>query len=413
MSRFHSKSKRRRERKVEIKAARRLQEPKVDIRWRQVPGDLLRWGELISAHRSALARKITVSAGFAIAAFVIGLLLAPLMIEFIFTGRSAAARVNGEELSLSEFARASDFARYRATRDLNALAAYRDALTSEDEVTLVAVQQAIEARRIDLLTVDFQAVDDLITGRLLQEKAQDDGYELPAAELDAEREAVLSSAGAFPAGITSPPDGADDRPLPVRVDEMLANLGLDRDTFEDILIGAVLNRHYVALAQEGVPDRLPQAHLRYIIAPSQEAGDAVVSRYRAGENWEELAQELSTPARDLVDGGDLGFVPVDLFDSRYSEAARDLDEGQVSEPQAVGAEFYVILLIEWDDDRVLTSEQRDRLETNAESDFRTQLFEAAEVEYLLTADGLEWAERHGLRNVGELDPAAEASPFQG
>jgi parvulin-like peptidyl-prolyl isomerase len=413
MSRFHSKSKRRRERKVEIKAARRLQEPKVDIRWRQVPGDLLRWGELISAHRSALARKITVSAGFAIAAFVIGLLLAPLMTEFIFTGRSAAARVNGEELSLSEFARASDFARYRATRDLNALAAYRDALASEDEVTLVAVQQAIEARRIDLLTVAFQAVDDLITGRLLQEKAQADGYEIPAAELDAEREAVLSSAGAFPAGITSPPDGADDRPLPVRVDEMLANLGLDRDTFEDILIGAVLNRHYVALAQEGVPDRLPQAHLRYIIAPSQEAGDAVVSRYRAGENWEELAQELSTPARDLVDGGDLGFVPVDLFDSRYSEAARDLDEGQVSEPQAVGAEFYVILAIEWDDDRVLTSEQRDRLETNAESDFRTQLFEAAEVEYLLTADGLEWAERHGLRNVGELDPAAEASPFQG
>ena len=114
-----------------------------------------------------------------------------------------------------------------------------------------------------------------------------------------------------------------------------------------------------------------------------------------------------------MDGGDLGFVPVDLFDSRYSEAARDLDEGQVSEPQAVGAEFYVILAIEWVDDRVLTSEQRDRLETNAESDFRTQLFEAAEVEYLLTADGLEWAERHGLRNVGELDPAAEASPFQG
>ncbi len=413
MSRFHSKSKRRRERKAEIKAARRLQEPKIDIRWQQVPGDLLRWGELIAAHRSALVRKITISAGFVIAAFVIGLLLAPLMIEFIFTGGSVAARVNGGEISMNEFARASDFARYRATRDLNTLAAYRDALASEEEVTLLAVQQAIEARRIDLLTVDFQAVDDLITGRLLQEKALADGYEIPDAELDAEREAVLCSAGAFPAGITSPPEAADDRPLPVRVDEMLANLGLDRDTFEDILIGTVLNRHYVALAKEGVPDRLPQAHLRYIIAPSQEAGDAVVSRYRAGENWEELAQELSTPARDLVDGGDLGFAPVDLFDPRYSEVAINLDEGQVSEPQAVGAEFYVILLIEWDDDRVLTSEQRDRLETNAESDFRTQLFEAAEVDYLLTADGLEWAERHGLRNVGELDPAAEASPFQG
>ncbi len=412
MSRFHSKGKRRRERKAEIKAARRLQEPKIDIAWRQVPGDLLRWGELISAHRSALVRKITVSAGFAIGAFVIGLLLAPLIVEFILTGRSAAARVNGEEISFNEFARASDFARYRATRDLNALAKYHDARATDDEVTRLAVQQAIEARRIDLLTVDYQTVDDLITGRLLRERALADGYEIPAEALDAELESILSPSEAFPAGSVTPPDVADDRLLPVRLDEMLANLGLDRDTFGDIVTDAILNRHYVALAKEGVPDRLPQAHLRYIIAPSQEAGHAVVARYRAGESWEDLARELSTPERDLVDGGDLGFAPIDLFDPLYAKAAGDLEAGQVSEIQAVGAEFYVILLVEWDADRALTSEQRDRLETNAETDFRTQLLEDVEIEYLLTAESLEWAGRHGLRNVGEVDPSLGPSPFQ-
>ena len=37
--------------------------------------------------------------------------------------------------------------------------------------------------------------------------------------------------------------------------------------------------------------------------------------------------------------------------------------------------------------------------------------EGAEIEYLLGADGIEWADRHGLRNVGELDPTLAAAPF--
>ncbi len=410
MSRLHSKGKRRREQKAEIKAARRRQEPKIDIRWRQVPGDLLRWGQLINPHRSALVRKITVSAGIAIAAFVVGLLLAPLLIEFVFTGRSAAARVNREDISLNKFAKVSDFARYRAIRDLNALAEYRDMLAPGDETSLLAVQQAIEVRRIDLLSVDFQTVDDLMTARLLRDRAVADGYTIPAADRDAEREEILSSEAAFPDG-HSPPERVDNRPLAVRVDEMLANLGLDRDSFEEILSGRLLNRHYMTEAKEGVPERMTQAHLRYIIAPTQEAADAVVARHRAGESWDELARELSTPERDLVDGGDLGFVPVDLFDPRYAEAAGGLEAGQVSEPQTIGAEFYVILAVAWEDDRELTSEQRDRLETEAETKFRAGLFEDAELEYLLSSDALDWAGRHGLRNVGELDPSVAASPF--
>lgn len=411
MSRFHSKGKRRREQKAELKASRRLQEPTFDIRWRQVPGDLLRWGELIRAHRAALVKKITVTAGIAIAAFAIGLLLAPLIIEFVITGRSASARVNGSDISLNEYARARDFARYRAIRDLNALAEYQATLAPDDLDALLAVQEAIDTRRIDLLSVDFLTVDDLLTARLLADRAIADHYEIPAWDLDAEREVMLSSARAFPPGVEFLREGTDDRPLPIRVDEMLADLGFDRDTFELLVRGAALSRYYESEAKAGIPEQVLQAHLRYIIAPSQEAADAVVARYRAGESWEDLAWELSTPQRDLVDGGDLGFIPVELFDSRYADAARGLQAGEISEPQPVGTEFYVILAVEWEDERALTAQQLSEMESKAESEFRSELFEGSEVEYLLSSDTLEWAGRHGLRNVGELDPSIGAGPF--
>ena len=411
MSRFHSQGKRRRQRKDREKTARRLETPVIEVGWRQIPGDLRRWNRLIGAHRTAITRKLAIAAGTLIAAFVIGLLLAPLMVEFVIKGRTAAARVNGAGISLTEFARTRDFTRYRAIADLNALSAYRAVLSAGTDTTPALIDQVIQDRRIDLLSVDFTTIDDIVAGRLLRAQAAADGYVIPPADLDAEREAQLSSPAPPSTSVGAPAVPGDPRPLPERVDEMLANLGLDRDIFENIVAGAVLDDHYADRARAEVPDSLRQGHLRFIVAPTLESAESVVARYRAGERWDDLAWELSTPARDLVDGGDLGFVPVDLFDPRYADAAAGLTPGEVSEPVAVIGEYYVLLAVEWQEDRSLTPEQLEQLREQAAEEQRSQLFEAAEIEYLLDTDAVEWAERHGLRNVGELDAAIAAPPF--
>ena len=411
MSRFRSKGKERRERKAELKASRRLQVPEFDVGWRKVPGDLRRWNQLIGAHRAALGRKLAVTGGTIIAAFVIGLLIAPLIVEFIILGRTPVARVNGADISHSEFAATRDFTRYRAISDLNLMVDYRDGLPAEDIETRALIDQLIQDRRIDLLSVDFTTIDDMVVSRILQERAAAEGYVIPADALDAERESQLTALGLPAAAGVPATESGDPRPLAERVDEMLAFLGFDRADFENIVAGEVLDRYYTGLARDAVPAAARQVHLRYIAAPSEEAAPSGVTRLAAGEAWDDLAGELSTPARDLVDGGDLGFSPIDLLDAFYTNAVATLGAGEVSAPIAVGEEFHVLLAVAWEEDRPLTADQIGLLQNTAATAFRSEFMEGAEIEYLLGADGIEWADRHGLRNVGELDPTLAAAPF--
>ena len=401
MSRFRSKGKERRERKAELKASRRLQVPEFDVGWRKVPGDLRRWNQLIGAHRAALGRKLAVTGGTIIAAFVIGLLIAPLIVEFIILGRTPVARVNGADISHSEFAATRDFTRYRAISDLNLMVDYRDGLPAEDIETRALIDQLIQDRRIDLLSVDFTTIDDMVVSRILQERAAAEGYVIPADALDAERESQLTALGLPAAAGVPATESGDPRPLAERVDEMLAFLGFDRADFENIVAGEVLDRYYTGLARDAVP----------AAARQEEAAQSVVTRLAAGEAWDDLAGELSTPARDLVDGGDLGFSPIDLLDAFYTNAVATLGAGEVSAPIAVGEEFHVLLAVAWEEDRPLTADQIGLLQNTAATAFRSEFMEGAEIEYLLGADGIEWADRHGLRNVGELDPTLAAAPF--
>jgi parvulin-like peptidyl-prolyl isomerase len=411
LSRFRSKGKERRERKAEQKASRRRQVPEFDVGWRKVPGDLRRWNQLIGAHRAALGRKLAVTGGTIIAAFVIGLLIAPLIVEFVILGRTPVARVNGAEISHSAFAATRDFTRYRAISDLNLMVDYRDGLPAEDIETRALIDQVIQDRRIDLLSVDFTTVDDMVVSRILQERAAAEGYVIPAEVLDAERESQLTALD-LPVAIGAvAPESGDPRPLPERVDEMLAYLGFDRADFESIVTGAVLDRYYTGLARDAVPDASRQVHLRYIAAPTEEAAQSVVTRLAAGEAWDDLAGELSTPERNLVDGGDLGFSPIDLLDPFYTGAAVTLAAGEVSTSIAVGEEFHVLLAVAWEEERPLTANQIGQLQNTAATAFRSEFMEGAAIEYLLGANGIEWADRHGLRNVGELDATLAAAPF--
>ena len=148
-----------------------------------------------------------------------------------------------------------------------------------------------------------------------------------------------------------------------------------------------------------------------MIAPSQAAADAVISRLNAGEDWAELARELSTPRRDQVDGGDLGFMPIELIDSRLADTVRTIKIGEISAPLQIDGEFYVLGIVDRQDNRLVTSSQRRALEAKAEASYKAALFEEAQIEYLLNSDKVAWATRHGLHNIEDLDSSISNSPY--
>ena len=248
-------------------------------------------------------------------------------------------------------------------------------------------------------------------GRLLEEQAEIEGYLISDTAISKEQTKLLTSADILP--LTQAPSQAESTSLPpsVQIYEIVDSLGLDPNIFARIVRGSVLNNYYIQRIKDKVPQRILQIHLQQMIAPSQAAADAVISRLNAGEDWAELARELSTPRRDQVDGGDLGFMPIELIDSRLADTVRTIKIGEISAPLQIDGEFYVLGIVDRQDNRLVTSSQRRALEAKAEASYKAALFEEAQIEYLLNSDKVAWATRHGLHNIEDLDSSISNSPY--
>ena len=70
----------------------------------------------------------------------------------------------------------------------------------------------------------------------------------------------------------------------------------------------------------------------------------VFARAKAGEVFEELAQELSDDVGSSADGGETGFFGRGVMASEFEQAAFDLEEGEISDPVKTKFGFHIIKL---------------------------------------------------------------------
>ena len=94
--------------------------------------------------------------------------------------------------------------------------------------------------------------------------------------------------------------------------------------------------HILLRAPESAsPEQLQKLRLR---------GEQALKRARAGENFAELAAGFSD-APDALQGGNLGWRPLNRMPALYAEAASKLGDGQVSELLRSSAGFHVVKLL--------------------------------------------------------------------
>jgi peptidyl-prolyl cis-trans isomerase D len=92
--------------------------------------------------------------------------------------------------------------------------------------------------------------------------------------------------------------------------------------------------HILFLAEEGAnPAQLEEA---------RNQAQAVRERALAGEDFGELAKELSQDPGSAEQGGDLGFFGRDVMDPAFEEASFTLEEGAISEPVRSAFGFHII-----------------------------------------------------------------------
>ena len=90
--------------------------------------------------------------------------------------------------------------------------------------------------------------------------------------------------------------------------------------------------------------RAPESATPEQIQKLRQRAELALSRARAGENFAELSAAFSD-APDALQGGDLGWRPLDRLPTLYAEAAARLQAGQISDLLRSSAGFHVIKLI--------------------------------------------------------------------
>ncbi|UCH43731.1 MAG: peptidylprolyl isomerase [Dehalococcoidales bacterium] len=165
----------------------------------------------------------------------------------------------------------------------------------------------------------------------------------------------------------------------------------------------LINRFHELLA-----DRLPTVaehiHLHVIVVETKEEADQVRQRWEGGEDFADLARELSLDGESRENGGDVGWVPRGVLVPAFEWEVFDLNSGNVSTPipystnpdDPSSAEFlyYLFMVSEKDDAREIEEDSLEVIKGQALDMWYSQEVYYHDITY------------HGLNNGFDSETAA-------
>ncbi len=378
-----------------------------------------------------------------VGALVVIALAFGLLQTYVFEPNSPVATVNGEKITLTEYQERVRYDRF-ILEDLyqQRLSEYQAIPTPEEGDQLgQLIRDQYEQRVIQVLqqrsVVDRQTLDIMIEDKLIEAEAQKRAITVAADEITeainrflaneeggvtadaaleistAVAEATATAAVWTPTPtftpsptlttteeITQPTPTPVNTPTPAPTptlnvigEETLATqysnwmntlaeaIDVDEAKYRQFIHSLILrNKLYEAIANE-VPTSAEQVHARRILVETEEEADQVIERLEAGEDFADLAQELSLDQNSACRGGDLDFVPRGYNEPSVEEALFTLPIGQVSEPIETEQGWYVLEVLERED-RELSPELYNQSQRLAFNDWLTDAQAAAQIENL-------------------------------
>ncbi|MFQ6015384.1 MAG: peptidylprolyl isomerase [Anaerolineae bacterium] len=137
---------------------------------------------------------------------------------------------------------------------------------------------------------------------------------------------------------------------------------------------------------EKIPTVDEQVHARHILVESEEEAKTVLERLQQGEDFAEVAAEVSKDEATKENGGDLGWFPRGQMTPVFEEAAFTLQPGELSEPIQTQYGFHIIRLEEGPERRELSEEALRLKQANALVEWLVQRRKEASIEWLWTLE---------------------------
>jgi len=166
------------------------------------------------------------------------------------------------------------------------------------------------------------------------------------------------------------------------VDGIARTVPIDEDALRD--------RYEEKIDSFGVGERRRVSHILVTLPPDADEAavnavwakvDAAMTRARAGEPFDELAEEYSDDKDSAAKGGDLGFYISGMMEASFEDAVYSLQPGEVSDPVQTAFGLHVIKLTELQPRKVKPfAEVRDQLAREyQQKKAEDQFYEQAEI----------------------------------
>jgi parvulin-like peptidyl-prolyl isomerase len=252
------------------------------------------------------------------------------------------------------------------------------------------------ARRLKLLVTDFgfqpSQADAAITTviawleqeELLRERAPADlGVSVTPEEIELEISDRLGLAESDPEAFAT------------AYKQELKRSDLSDEEYREMIEADLLSGKMQLVLSQSVPDTVEQVRIRQILVGTEDEAQSVLERLDAGEDFGDLARELSTDEATKEEGGERGWVARDELDLSYAVSVFALEAETASEPIPGPGGYFIFEVEEREAQREVTDEQRTRISSSYSSLWLSEqrtLFALPDFQPLLRdGDKLQWA----------------------
>ncbi len=365
---------RRREARELARADRRPRRP--TVRWRDVPNALRDWSTLSRPQRRVARTKAVVAVGGVALAIVAAFLVASVYDEFVASPAEPVVTVDGVAVDADTYARFLAFRQHVLLQELSALPRAAGGQP-------VAARAALQAELNGLV---FNAVTILADAELVRSEAARRGLAVSPADVDDELARLVTTEDA---------DTAADPTDPL--DVMRTATGLDEESLRAFISDLALRRR---LTDELVADVGPepeQVRASHILSADKLQAELVVARLDGLQEFETVARDASTDVATRDQGGALGWVPRGVLPRAWDITAFRLAPGRHSDPIETQDGWYVIRVDERSDARPLDAAASKLLRDARFNAWLATAAADASIQYGLSQDIIEWAQRRASR----------------
>jgi parvulin-like peptidyl-prolyl isomerase len=251
-------------------------------------------------------------------------------------------------------------------------------------VTSYGLQDTSQAQTLISITISMMEGEEL----LLQRATPDLGVSVSPAELELDISDRL--------GLTE----SDPAAFAAALQAVLKSSDLSESEYRQMIEASILSDKVQRVFSLSVPDTTEQVRLRQIQVGTEDEALSVLERLDAGEDFGDLARELSLDTATKDEGGERGWVARDELDLSYAVKVFNLEVGTYSQPIPGPGGYFIFEVEEKQPDREVTDDQRSTISSTYFSlwlnEQRTLLDVPETQPILLDANKLQWAVNKGF-----------------